>query len=185
MPPLTTPPAEIGWKAEDFRLLATDGKYYCLDDIRKNNGFVIAFICNHCPYVKAIAGKIVDTAKALAEVGVGFIAINPNDPEAYPEDSFENMKVFAKERGFFFPYVVDSTQIIAETYNAVCTPDFFGFDKKNSLIYRGRLDDTGKESDKVVERRELYEAMLAVAQGKVIDLPTYPSIGCSIKWRQD
>src|SRR3974377_1062632 len=129
-----------GWKAKDFALQGTDGRIYSLDDIRGPKGTLVVFICNHCPYVKAAIGRIVAEAKALREIGIGTIAIMPNDTEAYPEDSFDNMKTFAARHGLVFPYVIDTTQEIARAYGAQCTPDFFGFNAQDELQYRGRLD---------------------------------------------
>ncbi|MDZ5761432.1 thioredoxin family protein [Lyticum sinuosum] len=183
MPPLSSLPAEIGFYAEDFRLLSINNTYFSLDDIRGSNGFVIAFICNHCPYVKAIAKRISSEAEALARINIGFVAINSNDYESYPEDSFDNMKIFAKDNNFSFPYLIDSTQSIAEVYQAVCTPDFFGFNSKGLLMYRGRLDDGGKNGE--VKKRDLYEAMKMVSNNNIVNFDIYPSIGCSIKWKKN
>jgi hypothetical protein len=140
------------------------------------------FICNHCPYVKAVIGKIVRDMRDLAREGVGAIAISSNDPAEYPEDSFERMKAVADEHGFGFPYVFDETQAVARAYGAVCTPDFFGFDRDLRLAYRGRLDDSGR-SPKEGNRRELVEAMLDVARTGSARGEQHPAIGCSIKWK--
>lgn len=130
----------FGWKARDFALKGVDGKTYSLGDVRGPKGTLVAFICNHCPYVRAVIGRLVAEAKALREIGIGTIAIMPNDTESYREDSFDNMKVFAAKHGFTFPYVIDSTQDVARAYGAQCTADFFGLNAYDELQYRGRLD---------------------------------------------
>jgi peroxiredoxin len=138
----------IGWKANDFALQGIDERTYSLADIHGLKGTVVIFICNHCPYVKASINRIVAEAKGLREIHIGTIAIMPNDTEAYPEDSFDNMKAFAARHGFTFPYVIDTTQEVARAYDAQCTPDFFGFNAREELQYRGRLDAsrmTGRE----------------------------------------
>jgi peroxiredoxin len=131
---------DFGWKAYDFALKGVDGKTYTLADVRGPKGVLVVFICNHCPYVKASIGRIVAEAKALREIGIGTIAIMPNDTATYREDSFDNMKAFAVMHGFTFPYVIDETQEVARAYGAQCTPDFFGFNAQDELQYRGRLD---------------------------------------------
>ncbi len=179
---LHTPEAELGWKAGDFALKGTDGKTYALADVKGARGLVVIFICNHCPYVKAIIDKIVRDMRDLKSLGVGSIAINANDPAEYPEDSFENMKKLAAAKRFPFPYVMDETQGTAKAYGAVCTPDFYGFDANLALQYRGRLDDAGKES-KPGSRRDLFEAMQSLAEAGKVPAKQLPSMGCSIKWR--
>jgi peroxiredoxin len=181
---LETPRIDKNFTAKDFNLLSIDGKHYSLADVKKENGLIIAFICNHCPYVKAIADKIAKEVKELQKINIGFIGINPNDINAYPEDSYENMKFFAAKHNWDFPYVVDSTQEVAKLYGAVCTPDFFGFDNKLKLQYRGRLDSAGKQ-DIPNATRELFIAMQAVVSFGAFDGKQYPSIGCSIKWCLD
>jgi peroxiredoxin len=173
---------DFGWKARDFSLKGTDGKTYSLADVRGPKGTLVTFICNHCPYVKAVISRLVDEAKALRAIGIGTIAINANDAKGYPEDSFDNMKMFARKYGFPFPYVVDETQEIARAYAAQCTPDFFGFNANDELQYRGRLDAsrTGLVPN---ARRELYEAMKQVANTGGGPEEQVPSMGCSIKWR--
>ena len=177
-----TPVCDFGWKAVDFELKGIDGQIYNLDKARGPNGTLVMFICNHCPYVKSVIGRIVREAAALRDLGIGTIAIMPNDTATYPEDSFENMKAFAAEHGIDFPYVIDKTQAVARAYEAVCTPDFFGFDKDLGLQYRGRLDAS---KTTLVENapRELYEAMAAVAKTGQGPKEQIPSMGCSIKWR--
>jgi len=182
MTSLTTPGAAPGSRATAFDLPGTDGRRHTLDTARGPNGLVVMFICNHCPYVKAIAGKIARDARDLAGQGIGSVAIMSNDPADYPEDSFPEMQRFAAQHGFDFPYVIDETQDVARAYGAVCTPDFFGFDRDLKLAYRGRLDDSGR-SPKEGGRRELYEAMVAVAATGAAPAAQAASIGCSIKWR--
>jgi peroxiredoxin len=176
----TTP--EIVWKARDFALKGTDGKTYALNDVRGRKGTLVAFICNHCPYVKAVVGRLVAEAEALAEIGIGTIAIMPNDTAAYPADSFTNMAAFARQHGFTFPYVIDETQEVARTYGALCTPDFFGFNAHDELQYRGRLD-ASRITLVPNARRDLYEAMQLVADTGHGPKEQLPSMGCSIKWR--
>jgi peroxiredoxin len=172
----------FGWKAPDFALQGVDGKIYSLADVRGQNGTLVAFICNHCPYVRAIVGRLVAEAKALHDIGVGTIAIMPNDTESYPQDSFENMQSFAAQHAFPFPYVIDATQEVAKRYGALCTPDFFGFNAQDELQYRGRLD-ASRTSPVPNARRDLYEAMRQVAQTGQGPQEQLPSMGCSIKWR--
>jgi peroxiredoxin len=179
MPPI----CDFGWKARDFRLGATDGKSYTLADVRGAKGTVLVFICNHCPYVKASIGRIVSEAEALRKLGVGTIAIMPNDAETYREDSFDNMKAFAARHGFGFPYAIDETQEVARAYDAQCTPDFFGFNARDELQYRGRLD-AARMTPVANARRDLFEAMKQVAETGQGPKEQLPSMGCSIKWRR-
>jgi len=181
---LITPPVARGWKAPDFRLKGTDGKYYTLNDVKGPKGLLVMFICNHCPFVQAIADKIAIEAKALAVLGIGSIAVMPNDVENYPEDSFDNMIRFKKMHGFIFPYVIDATQEVAKAYGAVCTPDFFGLDAALTLQYRGRLDSSGMQRLQG-GKRELFEAMKQVAEEGRAPAMQNPSIGCSIKWKNE
>ena len=153
-------------KAPHFDLQGVDGKRYSPAGVRGKNGLVVMFICNHCPYVKRSIDRIVADCKALAAVGIGSIAVMPNDPAYNGEDSFDNMKRVAKEKGFPFPYVIDETQDVARAYDAVCTPDFFGFGNDLELQYHGRLD-------------ELFQAMTGSPPQKAMN-----SIGCSIKWKK-
>ena len=176
------PVCDFGWKAPDFRLPATDGKSWSLADVRGPNGTLVVFICNHCPYVKAIVPRLVRDAKDLQAAGIGVAAVNANDARAYPEDSFDNMKAFAATHGFTFPYLHDESQEVARAYDAVCTPDFFGFNANDELQYRGRLDES-KTTLVADARRELYEAMMAVARTGQGPREQIPSMGCSIKWR--
>src|SRR5918995_4105273 len=174
------PVCDFGWKAPDFRLRANDGKTYSLADISGPKGTLIVFICNHCPYVKAVAPRLVRDAKELQAAGIGVAAICSNDAKTYPEDSFDRMKEFAREHGFTFPYLHDESQEVARAYEAVCTPDFFGFDADLGLQYRGRLDES-KTTPVPNARRELYEAMMQVAKTGQGPLEQTPSMGCSIK----
>ncbi|MCS6877423.1 MAG: thioredoxin family protein [Geminicoccaceae bacterium] len=177
------PICNFGEKAKPFDLLGTDGKRYRLEDVKGPKGLVVVFMCNHCPYVKAIIDKLIRDARDLKEIGVNTVAICSNDAEAYPEDSFENMKRWAEEKQFPFPYLHDETQEVARAYGAVCTPDFFGYNANLELQYRGRLDASGK-SPVEGARRELYEAMKLVAETGRGPAEQYPSMGCSIKWKK-
>ena len=179
---LETSVCDFGWKAVEFDLPGVDGKRYGLASARGPNGLLVMFICNHCPYVKAVIDRIVRDCRELADHGVGSIAIMSNDPADYPEDSFDNMKRVAREKGFPFPYVFDETQEVAKAYGAVCTPDFFGFNAKLELQYRGRLDASRREAVPGA-KRELYEAMLQIASTGQGPKEQTPSVGCSIKWR--
>ena len=179
----TTAPSTVpGMAAPTFRLPATDDKTYGLDDIAGPEGTVIVFICNHCPYVKAVIDRLVSDAKVLMAEGIGFAAICSNDAKAYPQDSFNNMRRFAKTHGFPFPYLHDEDQSVARAYGAVCTPDVFGYDKERKLRYRGRLDEGRAAPIPAAARRDLVEAMRAIAAGKT-PLEQVPSVGCSIKWK--
>lgn len=180
----TTPAGEPGSTAADFRLKGIDGRDWTLADVRGERGTVIAFICNHCPYVKAVIGRLVEDAAALEAHGVRTAAIMPNDWTAYPEDAPERMKAFAAAHGIFFPYLIDETQEVARAYGAVCTPDPFGFDRDLVLRYRGRVDSAGSKPAGPDTRRELREAMIAIAAGGGAPAEQHPSIGCSIKWRR-
>jgi peroxiredoxin len=175
---------ELGWTARDFALAGVNGKTWTLAGVRGRKGTLVAFICNHCPYVKAVIGRFVDEAKALEALGIATVAIMPNDWVAYPADSFDNMKAFAHQHGFTFPYVIDATQEVARAYGAVCTPDFFGFNAGDELMYRGRLD-ASRTALVPGARRELYEAMQLVAETGRGPTEQLPSVGCSIKWRRE
>jgi len=178
-----TPICDFGWKAPNFTLPAVDGKTYRLNELKGANGTLVAFICNHCPYVQAVIDRIVRDAKELEAYGVNTVAISSNDVVDYPEDSFDNMKRFAKAHGFPFPYLYDESQAVARAYDAACTPDFFGFNGKLELQYRGRLDASGKAAGPAAARRELFEAMRDVAKTGQGPRQQIPSIGCSIKWK--
>jgi peroxiredoxin len=182
---LHTPICDFGWKAVDFDLPGVDSKRYRLDDVRGPRGTLVMFICNHCPYVKAVRERIVRDCLELKQHGIGSIAIMSNDPIEYPEDSFDNMRKVATEFRFPFPYVWDESQEVAKAYGAVCTPDFFGFNANLELQYRGRLDASRKETAPPDARRDLFEAMVQVAKTGQGPLDQIPSIGCSMKWRNE
>lgn len=177
-----TPVCEFGWKAPDFTLPATDGKSYSLESVAGPNGTLIMFICNHCPFVKSVLGRIVRDATDLKARGIGVAAICSNDADDYPEDSPENMKRVAEDKGFPFPYLHDEAQTIARAYGAVCTPDFFGFNKDLELQYRGRLDES-RMTPVPAAARELFDAMVMVAETGRGPEHQMPSMGCSIKWK--
>lgn len=182
---LQTPICNFGAKAIDFDLPGIDGKRYQLASIMGKNGLLVMFICNHCPYVKAIRERLVRDTLALQEYGINSIAIMSNDPTEYEEDSFDNMQRVATEFQFPFPYVWDETQQVAKAYGAVCTPDFFGFNSKLELQYRGRLDESRKETAPASASRDLFNAMKQVAQTGKGPAEQIPGIGCSIKWKHD
>jgi peroxiredoxin len=178
------PVCDFGWPAVDATLRGVDGKIHSIFDQAGPNGLVVAFICNHCPYVKAVIGRIVRGAEDLKAEGVGFVAVNSNDAEAYPEDSFANMKLFAAAHGFSFPYLYDEDQAVARAYDAACTPDFFGFNNELTLQYRGRLDASRKDAGASDLRRDLFEAMKQVARTGNGPKDQIASVGCSIKWKE-
>ena len=179
-----TPVCEPGAKAIDFRLPGTDGRFRTLQDCAGPKGLLVMFICNHCPYVKAINHKLVRDALELQELGVNCVAIMPNDTSEYPEDSLENMRAVALEQNYPFPYLIDETQQVARAYGAVCTPDFFGYNAGLELQYRGRMDASGARRDSGKVERELFLAMKQVAETGKGPKHQVPSMGCSIKWRQ-
>jgi peroxiredoxin len=181
---LETPVCDFGTPAPDFALRGVDDRIWTPRDCRGPRGLLVMFICNHCPYVKAVRDRIVRDARELQGLGIGSVAIMSNDPADYPEDSFDNMKLVAREWDFPFPYLWDETQDVARAYGAVCTPDFFGYDAGLGLQYRGRLDASRKEAAPADARRDLFEAMKQVAQAGRGPAEQIPSIGCSIKWRQ-
>lgn len=182
---LETPVCDFDWPAPDFDLPGVDGRNWSLEQCRGENGLLVMFICNHCPYVKAIRDRIVRDTQALAQLGVNSVAIMSNDPSEYEEDSFANMKSVAQQFNFNFPYLIDETQQIAKQYGAVCTPDFFGFNADLGLQYRGRLDASRKEAAASDVRRDLFEAMKQVAETGKGPHEQIPSMGCSIKWLHD
>ena len=183
---LETPVCDFGTPAVDFSLPGVDGKTWTLESAKGENGLLVMFICNHCPYVKAIRDRIVrDTRQLRDEYGLNSIAIMSNDPALYEEDSFENMQKIAREFDFPFPYVIDETQEIAKAYGAVCTPDFFGYNKDLELQYRGRLDESKKQAADADVRRDLFEAMVQVAKTGQGPADQIPSMGCSIKWKDE
>ena len=178
IPPL----CDFGWKAPGFNLPGVDGKVHALEELRGPKGTLVAFICNHCPYVKAVIGRLVRDANELRALGIATIAICANDSASHPEDSFDNMKVFARQHDFTFPYLHDEAQAVARAYDAVCTPDFFGFNARLELQYRGRLD-ASKTALVPDARRDLYEAMKQIAETGAGPREQTASMGCSIKWK--
>lgn len=181
---LETPVCDFGRKAFDFALPGIDGKIWTLEECRGENGVLVMFICNHCPYVKAVRERIVRDARELQAYGVGSVAIMANDPTDYPEDSLDNMKAVAAQFGFPFPYLYDETQAVALGYGAVCTPDFFGYNSRLELQYRGRIDASRKETAPPDARRDLFEAMKQIAETGAGPAEQFISVGCSIKWRE-
>jgi len=179
---METPVCDFGKPALDFALPGVDGKTWSLADCRGEKGLLVMFICNHCPYVKSVRERIVRDARELKALGVNSVAIMSNDPTEYPEDSFENMRKVAAEFQFPFPYLWDETQDVAKAYGAVCTPDFFGYNARLELQYRGRLDESRKETVPNA-RRDLFEAMKLVAETGRGPAEQIPSMGCSIKWK--
>ncbi len=174
----------LGMVASPFSLLNVDDNFVSLDKAKGKNGTVIVFICNHCPYVKAIANRLKKEADELLKISVNTIAIMSNDVVKYPEDSFDNMKKFAERYKFNFSYLFDESQEVAKKYNAICTPDFFGFDKNLELKYRGRIDSGVMNSNKDIPIvRELYNAMNEIKEDGYTSYEQFNSIGCSIKWK--
>jgi len=180
---LETPVCDFGLKAIDFNLPGIDDRTWSLQECMGEKGLLIMFICNHCPYVKAVQDRIVRDALDLKQFGIASVAIMSNDPTDYPDDSFENMKLFAQRMNFNFPYLFDESQTIAKQYGAVCTPDFFGYNANFELQYRGRLDASRKETASPDTRRDLFEAMKLIAQTGHGPQNQIPSMGCSIKWK--
>lgn len=176
------PIVNFDWRAADFHLADTKGRVWTLGELRGPKGLLLMFICNHCPYVQAVADKLAREGKALRDLGFGVAAICSNDAAASPEDGFAHMGAFARQHHFSFPYLHDVTQSVARAYGAACTPDFFGFNSELKLQYRGRLDDSGPNPNPAA-RRELYEAMRQVAQTGIGPREQQPAIGCSIKWK--
>lgn len=179
----TADPMQRSMIAPDFTLPGVDGQRWTRDAIVDKHGLLVVFICNHCPYVKAIVDRLVRDARALQDLGIGVAAISSNDAQAYPEDSFDRMRVFALTHGFTFPYLYDESQEVASAYGAVCTPDFFGFNRDLQLEYRGRLDASGKQPAGPDVKRELFDAMQRIARTGHGPQEQTPSIGCSIKWK--
>lgn len=178
-----TPVCDFGQPCPDFELPGVDGQRYSRDLCMGKNGLLVMFICNHCPYVKAINDRLVNDAKALQELGIGVVAISANDPADYPEDSFDNMRQVAESHAYPFPYLFDETQAVAKAFGAICTPDFFGYNASGGLQYRGRLDASGREPAAADVPRELVLAMQQVAATGHGPAEQTPSMGCSIKWR--
>ena len=180
----TPPVCDFDWVAPDFYLPGVDGRKYSLSTVKGSNGTLIMFICNHCPYVLAVLDRILRDCNDLVSAGIGVAAISSNDVEAYPEDSFLNMRKLSEENKFPFPYLYDEDQSVARSYNAICTPDFFGFNSDMGLQYRGRLDASRKEAGPDNLRRDLYEAMTQVARTGRGPKDQISSMGCSIKWKE-
>jgi len=180
---LETPVCDFGLPAIDFSLPGTDGQIWTLDDCRGDNGLLVMFICNHCPYVQAVLDRLVRDTRELKQYGINSVAIMANDVDEYPEDSFDNMKRIAEQQEFSFPYLYDESQQVAQAYGAVCTPDFFGYNQDLKLQYRGRLDASRKQAAEPDVRRDLFEAMKQVAETGHGPENQIPSMGCSIKWR--
>jgi len=175
MPPLGTP-------IHDFSLEGVDSKTHSLRNYSEKEIIVIIFMCNHCPYVKAVLKRIIELQNEFIDRGVQFIGINPNDATRYPDDSLENMKVIAKENNFSFPYLIDPSQEVAKSYDAVCTPDLYVYGKNRKLVYRGRIDDNWEDSEKVTQQ-DLKLALENILSGEVVTSKQIPSMGCSIKWK--
>lgn len=178
---LDTPVCDFGWQAPDFTLKDPDGNAFTMSEHLGEKGLLIAFICNHCPYVQAIARRFADDTTELMTNGINVLAVMSNDYQHMPSDSPPNMKLFAKQHGFSFPYLVDEAQAVGKAYGAVCTPDFFGLNSKGELQYRGRLDDArmGTPENRT---RELVDAMMQIAETGQGPRQQTPSMGCSIKW---
>lgn len=181
MASINPPVCDFGWQAPDFNLPNIDGNMVSRDASMSKNGLLVMFICNHCPYVKAILPRLIGDVRELKALGINTVAIMSNDPADYQEDSFENMQKIAREMDFPFPYLLDKTQAVAKIYDAVCTPDFFGFNHKGELQYRGRFDESRKETAPN-STRDLFNAMKLVAETDAGPKEQIPSIGCSIKW---
>ncbi|MGN7611602.1 thioredoxin family protein [Magnetococcales bacterium HHB-1] len=181
---LHTPPGELGASAEDFTLPGVDGKEHTLAEYQESRVLVIMFTCNHCPYVQSVEGRLFALARELKPLGVSLVAINSNDPTSYPEDSFEKMVERAEKLGYPFDYLCDVEQDVARRYGAVCTPDFFVYDKDRKLRYRGRLDDSPRQPS-AVQNQEMREAILAILEGRPVTDTQHASMGCSIKWKND
>ncbi len=182
---LETPVCDFGLAAIDFSLPGVDGNIWTLQKCKGEKGLLVMFICNHCPYVKSIRDRIVRDTRELKASGINSVAIMSNDPSQYEEDSFENMKKISAELNFDFPYLLDESQQVAKAYGAVCTPDFFGYNADLQLQYRGRLDESRKESAPVGVRRDLFEAMKQVSKAGKGPENQIPSMGCSIKWMDE
>ena len=182
---LETPVCDFGTPAVDFSLPGVDGQIWTLEKCRGEKGLLVMFICNHCPYVKAVRERIVRDTRELQDYGIKSVAIMANDPTLYEEDSFENMKRVAEEFDFPFPYIMDESQEVARAYGAVCTPDFFGYNAELALQYRGRLDASRMDTAPADARRDLFEAMVQIATTGQGPKEQIPSMGCSIKWKEE
>ena len=183
MPVVNASKKNFGWKAINFKLISVDNNEYSFDQLKGKNGTIIVFICNHCPYVISIAERLKFESEELKKIGINVIAIMSNDVEQYPEDSFEKMKTFSQKYNFDFQYLYDSTQEVAKAYDAVCTPDFFGFNKYDELQYRGRIDSKVMNNNDTNYKRELFDAMKIISQNNIGPKDQFNSFGCSIKWK--
>ena len=172
----------LGTPAPEFSLPATDGRTYSLRDVAGDRGLLIVFFCNHCPYAKAVQGRLLALARDFMPRGLGFALINSNDAEEYPDDSFENMKQLAAELELPFPYLYDDTQEVAKAFRAACTPDPFLYDAQLKLYYRGRIDDGGKDASKAT-REDLRGAIESLLAGRHAPAEQMASLGCNIKWK--
>ena len=172
----------IGTPAVGFNLPGVDGNTYSLDSFSEKKILVVIFMCNHCPYVKAVLQRLIDLQTETRELGVQLVGINSNDAEKYPDDSFDSMKTIAKEKGLNFPYLFDASQETAKAYDAVCTPDIYAYGPERKLLYRGRIDDNWEHEEKVTQRN-LKEAIDLIIAGKELPSDQIPSMGCSIKWK--
>jgi peroxiredoxin len=175
--------AVAGTRCPDFRLPAVDGQRYGRDDFAKSPVLVVMFICNHCPYVKAVEDRLIELNRTYGPRGVQFVGVCSNDAVTYPDDAFDKLAARWREKGYGFPYLHDESQEVARAFGAVCTPDIFVYDRDRQLAYRGRIDDSWKEPAKVT-RRELAEALDALLAGRAPAAEQKPSLGCSIKWRE-
>jgi peroxiredoxin len=184
MASINPPVCDFGWIAPDFVLVNVDGNLVSRDLAMGKNGLLVMFICNHCPYVKAILSRLIHDVSELKMLGVNTVAIMSNDPTDYPEDSVGNMQIIAREMDFSFPYLLDASQQVAKAYGAVCTPDFFGFNNQFQLQYRGRFDESRKETAPQ-STRDLFNAMKLIAETGQGPREQIASIGCSIKWKTE
>ena len=178
-----TPICDFGKNADDFRLKSTDNKILSLNELKGEKGTLIMFICNHCPYVKAVIKDIVEDCAKLKSYGINSVAISSNDQIKYPEDSFDNMVLFSKEHNFGFPYLIDETQNVAKKYDAACTPDFYLYDNELKLVYRGQLDDSRPGNGIECDGKDLSYAIKCLIKNIQNDSIQKPSIGCNIKWK--
>ena len=182
MPPLHSTMVPLGTVAHDFELHGTEGKTYSLNSFVDKEIIVIIFMCNHCPYVKAVLKRLIDLQNEFSNRGVQLVGINPNDATRYPDDSLDNMKIIAKEKKISFPYLIDPSQKTAKKYDAVCTPDLYVYGKERKLLYRGRIDDNWEHPEKVT-RQDLKLALENILSEQLVANEQIPSMGCSIKWK--
>ncbi|PPR45955.1 MAG: hypothetical protein CFH16_01133 [Alphaproteobacteria bacterium MarineAlpha5_Bin6] len=185
MPVVNSSECDFNWTASNFRLLSVDNAFYTLNELKGKKGTVIVFICNHCPYVIEIVDKLAYEANELKKIEVNLIAIMSNDVESYPDDSYDNMKKFSIEHKFKFHYLYDVNQEVAKKYGAECTPDFFGFNQRLQLHYRGRIHTLDIKDKKKIIKRDLYEAMKLISDTNKGPIKQFNSFGCSIKWKNN